>query len=101
MKRRDDSYDEDSEAESQEDKMGVDMEVLEKQIRKTELSKQRQALSTGKKQSHKAQLLNEVEDWYQYEPQFKKHQKKGKKVPGTVRKPTSNIIHLLKSPFPK
>ncbi len=27
--------------------------------------------------------------------------KKGKKVPGTVRKPTSNIILLLKSPFPK
>jgi len=22
-------------------------------------------------------------------------------VPGTVRKPTSNIIYLLKSPFPK
>jgi hypothetical protein len=32
---------------------------------------------------------------------FKKHIKRGKKVPGTVRKPTSNIIRLLKSPFPK
>lgn len=45
-------------------------------------------------------MLNEVEDWYQHEPEFKKHVKRGKKVPGTVRKPTSNIVYLLKSPFP-
>ena len=46
-------------------------------------------------------MISEVEEWYQYIPVFKKHVKKGKKVPGTVRKPTSNIILLLKSPFPK
>lgn len=45
--------------------------------------------------------INEVEEWYQYIPVFKRHVKKGKKVPGTVRKPTSNIVNLVKSPFPK
>lgn len=59
-------------------------------------------MSTGKKKtSGKGAMLNEVEDWYQYIPTFKKHIKWGKKVPGSVRKPTSNIIKLLKSPFPQ
>jgi len=42
-------------------------------------------MSTGKKKvSGKGAMLNEVEDWYQYIPTFKKHIKKGKKVPGSV-----------------
>jgi hypothetical protein len=45
-------------------------------------------------------MISEVEEWYQYTPVFKSHVKKGKKVPGTVKKPTSNIVRLLKSPFP-
>ena len=62
----------------------------------------REALSTGKKKtSGKGAMLKEVEDWYQYIPTFKKHIKRGKKVPGSVRKPTSNILKLLKSPFPQ
>lgn len=85
--------------------MGVDIEVLEKQMRRTEkqieTKEKRTSMSTGKKTSTKVAMLNEVEDWYQYIPVFKKHIKRGKKVPGTVRKPTSNIIRLLKSPFPK
>ena len=59
-------------------------------------------MSTGKKKpSQKINLINDFEDWYQYIPTFKKHVRKGKKVPNTVKKPTSNIIRLLKSPFPK
>ena len=56
---------------------------------------------TGKTRTTKATLLSEYEEWYQYTPSFKRHSKKGKKVPGTVKKPTSNIIRLLKSPFEK
>lgn len=46
-------------------------------------------------------MINEVEEWYQYVPVFRRHMKKGKKIPGSVRKPTSNIIYICKSPFPK
>ena len=82
----------------------MDTSGFEKQLNQRMLNPKthtRTSMSTGKKKPQKATMLNEVEEWYQYTPTFSKHIKRGKKVPGTVKKPTSNIIKLLKSPFPK
>jgi len=99
---KEDEDDEDSEEEDNSGILGV--EGFQNQISNAPLvnvNNPRNAFSTGKKKgSGKGGMLNEVEDWYQYIPTFKKHIKKGKKVPGSVRKPTSNIVKLLKSPFP-